>query len=440
LTKHLIGDFYEPGLYNAIVDQVKRYAKLLADTDAGLKSEDAKDRLRRSAWCSAALAPPCSRSLPQRPVFSGSVIRRAGSIIGRAGSVSDRSGAGNMSVAESTLTAPAAPPLLRRLATLFGPLLGLIAVLGLFVVLIGLKGELHQFLSVRNLQVLFHEGTIPAVVALGMLLIIISGGIDLSVGSVAALVTVVTMHVYRHLYVGPESTFQASVAAVAAGILTGGACGLTSGLIITRLRVPPFVATLGMLGIARGLAVWLAERSILAFPGDSRPAWVDTLARVHADATIFNPGFWSMVVLAAAVAVLLHATVLGRYCYAIGSNEATARLCGVSVDRTKVWIYTIAGLLTGWAGVLMFAHGASGNPSGGEGLELDVIAAVVIGGAALSGGQGTVTGALLGVLILQILGNGVSIFNVPVEVQYIMVGVIIIANTALSGWQRRKQG
>jgi ribose transport system permease protein len=340
-------------------------------------------------------------------------------------------------MAVADLTPPETPPLLRRLATLFGPLLGLVAVLGLFIVLIGLKGELHQFLSLRNLQVLFHEGTIPAVVALGMLLIIISGGIDLSVGSVVALVTVVTMQVFRHLYAGPESTLQASMAAVAAGIVTGGACGLTSGLIITRLRVPPFVATLGMLGIARGLAVWLAERKLLAFPGDSRPEWVDALARVHAGATIFDPGFWSLVVLAATVAVLLHFTVLGRYCYAIGSNEATARLCGVAVDRTKVWIYTIAGLLTGWAGVLMFAHGASGDPSSSEGLELRVIAAVVIGGAALTGGQGTVTGTLLGVLILETLGNGVSIFNVPVEVQYIMVGVIIIANTALSGWQRR---
>ena len=122
----------------------------------------------------------------------------------------------------------------------------------------------------------------------------------------------------------------------------------------------------------------------------------------------------------------------------MSSNEATARLCGVNVEANKIWIYTIAGLLTGWAGVLMFAHGASGNPSGGEGLELEEIAAVVIGGAALTGGQGTVVGTLLGVLILQILTNGVSIFDVPVEVKYIMFGVIIVANTALSSWQRRR--
>jgi ribose transport system permease protein len=320
---------------------------------------------------------------------------------------------------------------------LSGPLLGLIGVLGLFIVLIGLKGELHNFLSLRNLQVLVQEGTIPAIVALGMLLVIVSGGIDLSVGSVIALVTVVTMQVYRILFLQTQSQALASLAAVPAGILVGGLCGLANGLIITQLRLPPFVATLGMLGIARGLAVWLAGRQLITFSQDARPGWVDALNTVHPAFGLFNPGFWSLVLLAVLVFVLLRYTVLGRYCYAIGSNEATARLCGVSVERYKTAIYTLAGLLTGWAGVLMFAHGTSGDPSGGEGLELRVIAAVVIGGASLTGGQGTVTGTLLGVLILEVLGNGVSIFNVPVEVQHILIGVIIIANTALSRWQRR---
>jgi ribose transport system permease protein len=327
--------------------------------------------------------------------------------------------------------------LFHYLTSLTGPVLGLIAVLGLFIVLIGFKGELHRFLSLGNLQVLLHEATIPAIVALGMLMVIVSGGIDLSVGSVIALVTVVTMQVYRGLYRGPDSVALASLTAVAAGVAAGGLCGLTNGLVITQLRVTPFVATLGMFGIARGLAIWLAERRQVVFPGDSRPQWVDLLSQVDS-AYLFNPGFWSMVVLAGLVALLLRSTILGRYCYAIGSNEATARLCGVPVERNKVIIYTLAGLLTGWAGILHFAHGGSGDPSAGETLELQVIAAVVIGGAALTGGQGTVIGALLGVLILQVLGNGVNTFEVPVEVQYILMGVIIIANTALSQWQRRE--
>src|SRR2546430_268023 len=138
-------------------------------------------------------------------------------------------------------------------SVLSGPLLGLITVAGLFVILIGVKGELHHFLSLRNLQVLVHEWTIPAVVALGALLVIITGGIDLSVGSVVALVTVVSMQVYRAVYDPSAPAALASWAAIAAGVAVGGLCGLTNGLVITRLRVPPFVATPGLLRIARGL-------------------------------------------------------------------------------------------------------------------------------------------------------------------------------------------
>jgi ribose/xylose/arabinose/galactoside ABC-type transport system permease subunit len=328
-----------------------------------------------------------------------------------------------------------AAPANSRLRLPSGPALGLIGVLAVFLLLIGIKGELSSFLSLGNLRVLIHEGTIPAVIALGMLLVIITGGIDLSVGAVVALVTVVTMRVYSHFHpqLGAE---QASLVAVAAGVLMGGLCGLINGLLVTQLRLPPFVVTLGMLSIARGSAIWLAERTLLAFPVGARPQWVETLALSR----LYNPGFVSLIVLAVLVAVVLAATRFGRYLYAVGSNEATARLCGVNVSRTKVLAYTVAGLLTGWAGVLLFAHGDSGNPSAGEGLELTVIAAVVIGGASLNGGKGTVLGALMGVLILGLLANGVSLFNVPVEVRYILEGGIILLNAALSRWQRPEPG
>ncbi|HXG13205.1 MAG TPA: ABC transporter permease [Gemmataceae bacterium] len=314
----------------------------------------------------------------------------------------------------------------------------MIGVLSVFIILFSVRGEVDRFLSPRNIQVLVHGDTITAVAALGMLLIIISGGIDLSIGSVVALVTVVMMQLYRQVYVDTGSAVAASLVAVPAGIAIGGACGLVNGLVITRLRVAPFVATLGMLSVARGLAYWLAERQTVNFPVGARPGWVDLLSAVESEYTFFDPGVWIMLLLAGGVAVLLRFTVLGRYCYAIGSNEATARLCGVPVERNKVVLYTLAGLLTGWAGVLMFAHLGIGDPNSARGLELEVIAAVVIGGASLSGGQGTVLGTLLGVLILAVLKNGVSNFDVPVEVQYILIGVIIIANTALSRWQRRQ--
>jgi ribose/xylose/arabinose/galactoside ABC-type transport system permease subunit len=230
----------------------------------------------------------------------------------------------------------------------------------------------------------------------------------------------------------------ASLAAVAAGVGVGGLCGLTNGVLITRLRVAPFVVTLGMFSAAHGLAIWLAGGVILNFPVGTRPGWVDAFADVGSDYTFFDPGVWVALALAAAVAVMLRYTVLGRYCYAIGSNEATARLCGVPVERTRVTLYTLAGLLAGVAGVLTFAKMKAGDHTAGKQLELTVIAAVVIGGASLNGGQGTVLGTLLGVLILALLNNGVSNFNVPVEVQYVVVGVIIVANTALSQWQRRR--
>ncbi|MGH7172354.1 MAG: ABC transporter permease [Gemmataceae bacterium] len=317
-----------------------------------------------------------------------------------------------------------------------GPLLGLAAVLLLFASLLYWKGQLGTFVSLANVQVLLHTSSVAGVIALGMLVIVLSGGIDLSVGSVVALVTVVTMQLYRLLEARHGSSW-ASLAAVSAGVGVGGLAGLVNGLAITRLRVTPFVATLGMLSIARGLAVWLSGRKMLSFSG-ARPSWVDALSRAASRHYVFDPGVWSLFALAGLMAVLLRGTVFGRHCYAIGANAEAARLCGIAVERTKVWIYFLSGLLTGWAGILVFAQGSGGDPTSSVGLELDVIAAVVIGGASLSGGQGGVMGTLLGVLILGILSNGVTLFGVAVEVKYVLIGVIVIVNTALSQWQRSR--
>jgi ribose transport system permease protein len=317
-------------------------------------------------------------------------------------------------------------------------MLGLAVVLILFALLLHNKGQFDRFLSWSNLQVLLHTSSVSAVVALGMLVIIVSGGIDLSIGSVAALVTVVTMQTYRLLEARHGSSL-ASLAAVSAGIGVGGLAGLVNGLAITRLRVTPFVVTLGMLSIARGLAYWVSGRKTISFPG-ARPGWVNALSRAASERYFFDPGVWSVFLLAVLMAVVLRLTVFGRYCYAIGSNEATARLCGIPVERMKVWIYLLSGLLTGWAGILVFAQGSGGDPTSGVGLELDVIAAVVIGGASLSGGQGSVSGTLMGVLILAVLENGVTQLGVAVEVKYVLIGAIVIVNTALSQWQRRRNG
>ncbi len=310
-----------------------------------------------------------------------------------------------------------------------GPLVGFVALLAVFLLLLAWQGRLDKFIAPSNLKSLLHQNSIPAVAALGMLVVILSGGIDLSIGSVAALVSVVTIQVYRRTLSAPEC--------VAAGLLTGAACGLVNGLMITRLRVAPFIATLGMLSIARGLAISLSNRTRVPFDGET-PTWVTWLAAVNHPHLYFAAGVWSVVILAVAMLILLRLTVFGRHCRAIGSSEPAARLCGVNVERQKLGVYTLAGLFAGWAGVLLFAIGNGGDPNGGNGLELEAIAAVVIGGASLSGGQGTVSGTLLGALTLGVVANGLVFFGVPVEAKYILVGSIIVLNTALSNWQAER--
>src|SRR5262249_16133610 len=191
--------------------------------------------------------------------------------------------------------------------------------------------------------------------------------------------------VYRALFARYGAMPLPSLAAVAVGIGVGGLCGCINGLVITRLRVTPFVATLGMLSIARGAALWLAERQTLNFPVGGRPSWVDALARIDSPTLVVEPGFWIMVPLSPSVPASLPFPILARYCSALGSNAATARLCGVNVEAYKVVLYTLAGLLAGFAGVLLFAQ-IGGDPNCATELELKVIAAVVIGGASLTGG------------------------------------------------------
>jgi ribose transport system permease protein len=302
--------------------------------------------------------------------------------------------------------------------SLAGPYLGLLLVITLFSLLIGLTGgRVESFLSLSNLKLVAVQAAIPAAVALGMTVIMISGGIDLSVGYVVSLVTVTMMLAYRSADARPYLPGTASIWAIAAGLGTGLLCGWANGMLITRLKVVPFVVTLGMMGVARGLAQYLSKGTPVSFPNPAQPpAWVPWLGRIDPEPAWLGigPAAWSVLLFAVAVAILLRYTVLGRYCFALGSNEATARLCGVHVERTKVILYTLAGLLTGWGGILQFARSRSGLHDVAAGLELDVIAAVVIGGGSLSGGEGTVTGTLVGALMITLLGNGCSKLELPV--------------------------
>jgi ribose transport system permease protein len=333
-----------------------------------------------------------------------------------------------------------------RLAFL-GPYVGLVLVLALFSYFTWQAGALHRFLSLDNFRLVAVHAAIPATVALGMTMIMISGGIDLSVGYVVSLVTVVTMLTYRWAANQPLLSGSASACAIAVGVGTGALFGWSNGMLITRLKVVPFVVTLGTMGVARGIAQYLSGGSTVYF-GDiqhserlvTEPRWVVWLRDYQPEPRWLGigPAALCVCLLAFGVAIILHLTVLGRYCYALGSNEATARLCGVKVERTKVILYTVAGILTGWGGILQFARSGAGFHDVAAGLELEVIAAVVIGGGSLLGGEGTVTGTLVGALLITVLANGCSKLQLPTEFRFIVNGLIIIVVSALNGWRQRR--
>jgi ribose transport system permease protein len=325
--------------------------------------------------------------------------------------------------------------------SLAGPYLGLLLVIALFSFLTWRQGTLKSFLSVDTLRLVTVHAAVTAMVALGMTIVMISGGIDLSVGYVVSLVTVTTMLAYRWATGYSFLAGTASAWALAAGIGTGVSAGWCNGMLITRLKVVPFVVTLGMMGVARGLAQSLAKGTPVTFPNPAEPpAWVNWLRAIEPRPSwlVVGPAVWSVVLAAVLVAILLRYTVLGRYCYALGSNEATARLCGINVGRTKVILYTLAGLLTGWAGILQFARSRQGLHDVQAGLELDVIAAVVIGGGSLSGGEGTVMGTLVGALMIQVLENGCSKLGLPMEFRFVIIGIIIIGVSAVNTWRQRR--
>ena len=301
-----------------------------------------------------------------------------------------------------------------------GPILGLLLVISIFYFLTP-----GHYLSFFNLRVVLGQTVIVAISAIGMTMIIVSGGIDLSVGSSIALTGVITA-VSLRAGVSPA-------VAVASGIMLGGIVGMVNGLAITRLRVVPFIATLGMLGIARGSAKWLAGEQTVNVP----ETWVNNLLVLYPKPSwlILAPGVWVAVLLAVVAAIILRNTVFGRRVFALGSNEAAARACGIATNRLKVWIYGLAGLLIGLAGVMQMSRLRQGDPTVAAGTELDVIAAVVIGGGSLSGGEGTIFGSMIGALIMAFLRNGCQQIGWHNYVQEIIIGAIIVIAVAVDRWR-----
>jgi ribose transport system permease protein len=307
------------------------------------------------------------------------------------------------------------------------PFLGLLLVMAFFAIA---SGAPERYLSANNLRVVLAQTVIVAIGALGMTLVIVAGGIDLSVGSTIALTGVLCALALRD---GTEPSL-----AVLAAVLLGGLVGLLNALAITRLRVVPFIATLGMLGIARGAAKWLARQTTVEAPA----SWVNELAVTFPARPwlLFAPGVWLALVLAVLTGFVLKRTVFGRRVFALGSSEAAARACGIAIDRLKLAVYGAAGLFFGLAGVMQMSRLRQGDPTVAAGTELDVIAAVVIGGGSLSGGEGTILGSVIGALVMAFLRNGSQQMGWPSHVQEMLIGAIIVAAVAVDRWRhdRRK--
>lgn len=306
-----------------------------------------------------------------------------------------------------------------------GPFIGLILVILVFALLSGAPG---RYLSLTNLRVVLAQTVIVAIGAMGMTMIIISAGIDLSVGAVVSLTSVVTALLLR-------SSWH-PIAAVATGVLVGGLVGILNGVTITTLRVVPFIATLGMLGVARGIAKWVANEQTVNAPD----TWVNLLAVTFPPKPwmLVAPAVWIAILLALIMTLTLRNTVFGRHIFALGSNEAAARACGIATNRLKVIIYGFAGLFFGLAGVIQMSRLRQGDPTVAVGLELDVIAAVVIGGASLNGGEGSLPGAMVGALVMAFLRNGSQQMGWPNYIQEIMIGAIIVLAVAADRYRSSK--
>lgn len=290
-----------------------------------------------------------------------------------------------------------------------------------------------NFFNFSNIVGILLSTAVIGVLALGATFVIVTGGIDLSVGTVMTLSAVMT-GVFITMWGLPVWV------GIIGGLMTGALCGFISGFVIARLGIPPFIATLAMMMIAKGLALVISGTKPIYFTDNEVFSQI-SLGSVLGD---LIPGFNipNAVLIFFLVAVigslLLSRTIVGRYNFAIGSNEEATRLSGVNVRKWKIVIYMIAGLFTGLAGILMASRLNSAQPALGMGYELEAIAAVVIGGTSLSGGKGTIVGTVIGALIMSVLTNGLRILSVPQEWQTIVVGLVILLAVYADIIRRRK--
>lgn len=299
-----------------------------------------------------------------------------------------------------------------------GPLVALLLVVALFAALTP-----DTFLRAQNILTMARQTVVVATCALGMTLIIATGGIDLSTGSLVAFTTVVVARLLR--------SGASPALAAAGGILAATLAGVFTGALVGRARMMPFVVTLGTMSALRGAAKGLASEQKI----DADPRGLDKLL----SADLSAPGLWITLLLALAIFALLEVTRFGRHVLAVGSNEAAARLCGIDTGRVKIAVYALSSMLAGVAGVMEFSTLTVGDPTDSVGLELEVIAAVVIGGAPLSGGEGSIAGSVIGALLMTVIRTGGVHLGLPSWVQEIATGAIIVVAVAVDRLRLRSR-
>jgi ribose transport system permease protein len=296
--------------------------------------------------------------------------------------------------------------------------------LSLIILFVALSVASPYFLTANNLASVVRQTAVFNTMALGMTIVIITGGIDLSVGSILGLAGLGGA-------MALEAGYPVAVG-VLAGVLIGTACGFLNGLLITRLAIPPFVVTLGTLGVYRGMALIFSN----GLPVHKIPQAFSFLGEGNLLGVPFV--LWMLVICAVAMHLVLEHTRLGRYAFAIGSNRVASVYAGIPVDFHVTAVYAIGGALSGLAGMIEASRLMTGQPTAGQGYELQAIAAVVIGGGSLNGGEGSVVGTLIGAFIMGLLSNGADLLNISNYWQQIIIGSVIILAVTLDEVRKRR--
>ncbi|ASP32072.1 ABC transporter permease [Labrenzia sp. VG12] len=332
----------------------------------------------------------------------------------------------------TAVNTPSSPTFVTRLLEA-GAHQKLLAFASLILLLIGFSIASPNFMQTSNMIAILQATSVNGVLAVAATLVIITGGIDLSVGTLMTFCAVIAGVVLTNL--GMPLPLG-----VLAAIATGAFCGLCSGTFVAKMKIPPFIATLGMMLILKGLSLVISGTRPIYFndtPGFDQISRGSLIGEIFPALPIPN-GVLILFLVAGAAAYILGRTVLGRYTFALGSNEEAVRLSGVNTDLWKMAVYALAGAICGIAGILIASRLNSAQPALGLGYELEAIAAVVIGGTSLSGGRGTVLGTLIGALIMAVLTNGLRVLSVAQEWQTVVTGAIIILAVYADMVRRRR--